>query len=510
VNFTLIDNSGGTLLQSSAVTNASGQATVTYQGGSVASSLNGVQITGTVASISPNPTYSIASAAVASGVGGSGYAIGDLETVNNGSFTTPAQLQVTTLGVSTVNVASGGQYTAVPNSPAGVTGGSGTGATFNFSEANTITAVGVASGGTGYNVGDTLTVNGGTLAAGQPAAFFTVTGVTSANGPLTSVSVSNGGGYSSLTGISISDITSAGTGASFTFSHALEIINPTVASGGGGYKPNDTLTLVGGNAGSTAAQLTVATASQVGTVSVSTTGTYSTAPGNPASVTAATGTGSGAMFNLVPVKNGTVLLTVGGQSLRIVLGTGNTVIPLSNTQYQIPYSVLVTDSAGNPPPAGSVVNLVTNADSYQKGSEHWNGTIWVPTYNVNCASDADCLTTTSFGCENEDAPLYNGIYTIAKDYNGNGKLDPGNVATIPASVALDASGTGSFLITYSKDRANWVKIFINATIQVSGNSGAATASFVLPGLSSDFTTQTVSPPGVVSPYGTASNCANPN
>jgi hypothetical protein len=67
--------------------------------------------------------------------GGTGYLLGDVLTVVGGTFTTAAQLTVTSIasgainGVSVTNV---GAYTAIPNNPVSVTGGAGAGATFNM------------------------------------------------------------------------------------------------------------------------------------------------------------------------------------------------------------------------------------------------------------------------------------------------------------------------------------------------------------------------------------------
>ncbi|MGH8539654.1 MAG: hypothetical protein ACRETW_04025, partial [Stenotrophobium sp.] len=286
------------------------------------------------------------------------------------------------------------------------------------------------------------------------------------------------------------------------------ITSAAVASGGAGYVLGDVLSVSGGTS-TVVAQLKVVsvTAGAITAVTVLNGGTYTALPANPVSVTG--GAGAGATFTLTAVQNGTVNLTVGWQALRIVLGTGNTITALNSTQYQLPYSVLVTDAAGNPPPAGSVVNLVTNALAYQKGVETFVGVKWTPTYAVTCSTDPDCATTTSFGCLNEDAN-HNGILDPGEDYNGNGLLDPGNVTSVPASVTLDANGTGQFNITYPKDRAYWVQIFILATITVNGNQGETGQGFTLPGLAADFKDQAVAPPGESSPYGQAGTCANPN
>ena len=80
------------------------------------------------------------------------------------------------------------------------------------------------------------------------------------------------------------------------------VASATVASGGSGYAVGDVLQIVGGTA-STAARLTVATlsGSAVATVTVSTAGSYSVFPSpQPVSVTAITGTGTSATFNIVP------------------------------------------------------------------------------------------------------------------------------------------------------------------------------------------------------------------
>ncbi|MGH8541938.1 MAG: hypothetical protein ACRETW_15725, partial [Stenotrophobium sp.] len=121
---------------------------------------------------------------------------------------------------------------------------------------------------------------------------------------------------------------------------------------------------------------------------------------------------------------------------------------------------------------------------------------------IDCSTDAGCASTSAYGCFNEDKNL-NGILDVPPDvdWNHNGKLEPGNVASIPSSVALDSTGTGQFNVIYPKDHAFWVQIFITATITVNGDQGTTTAVFEMPGLSSDYTNVAIPPPGIVSPYG---------
>ncbi|TXH03800.1 MAG: hypothetical protein E6R07_10335 [Nevskiaceae bacterium] len=504
VNFSLVDDSGGALLQSTGTTDSSGRVVINYQAGSTTSSLNGVQVTGTVSGISSVPTFYVASATPVNA--GQGYKINDDLTVVGGSSTSAgavAHLKVTSLGVTSVSLSNAGSYTVLPSSPAAVTGGSGSGATVNFTSTIKVSQASISAAGTGYAVNDVLTVVGGTSTSAAQISVNAVSGT----GAITSASVLNGGSYSVPPTSPVSVTGGAGSGATFNLTTAKVVTGATVAGAGAGYLLGDTLTLSGGTS-NIPAQFTVTAVGAIGTVNVTNAGgDYSSSPSNPASVTG--GSGTGATFQLVNVKKGTVLLTVGGQSLRIVLGTGNTVVPLNNTQYQLPYSVLVTDSSGNPPPTGSVVSLAVNALAYQKGSEVYVNGSWAPIYAVNCGSDPGCATTSSFGCFNEDVN-YNGVLDQGEDYNGNRELDPGNVTSLPASVTLDANGTGSFFVTYPKDRSYWVQVFVTASIKVNGNQSSTKAIFVLPGLSTDFNTQNVSPPGQISPYGTASTCANPN
>lgn len=67
--------------------------------------------------------------------GGAGYTIGDTLTVSGGTFTTPAQLTVVSMGgglVTVVGVAGPGAYSVAPTNPVSVTGGTGSGALFDL------------------------------------------------------------------------------------------------------------------------------------------------------------------------------------------------------------------------------------------------------------------------------------------------------------------------------------------------------------------------------------------
>jgi hypothetical protein len=208
-------------------------------------------------------------------------------------------------------------------------------------------------------------------------------------------------------------------------------------------------------------------------------------------------------------------LTVGGQTVFLSLGTGNTISPYPagatvTTQYEFPYSVQAIDAAGNGVNNVSITFTVSSL-GYFKGSESWNGTSYLPPNYSTSRTDADAYTALGEpGCLSEDL-AGNGIYTAAEDYNGNGKLDPGLVVSTDVGSAVTANGgTANVNLIYPKDHAYWVAVELTATATVSGTQNTASTSFILPGLAADFDTQTVAPPGEISPYGMANTCKNPN
>lgn len=148
---------------------------------------------------------------IAINAAGTGYVAGDvLGITNTGSTRThDAQIEVVTVGgggsISTARIYRGGAYTVDPSTVTGnaATGGTGTGATFNLTFAPTgwtelaresvAVSATVAAGGTGYSVGNDLTLVGGVLAPGGSPATFNVDSVSS--GAVTAVSMLTAGDY---------------------------------------------------------------------------------------------------------------------------------------------------------------------------------------------------------------------------------------------------------------------------------------------------------------------------
>lgn len=209
--------------------------------------------------------------------------------------------------------------------------------------------------------------------------------------------------------------------------------------------------------------------------------------------------------------NGTVIsdtaqVTVGGQALRIVLGTGNELEEPTTTTYRQPYVAIVTDAAGNPAPDASFT-LSVRALAYQKGEKvrtfdaDGNFVRWAPDYNVPVPASPN---TNQFGCLNEDANQ-NGILDVdqGEDFDGDGRLDPGNVATVPSTVTIDANGTAEFGITYPQDRSEWVEVRLRAVASVQGTETTEDGVFTLRVLADDVDDEDIEPPGQESPFGTA-------
>jgi hypothetical protein len=189
-------------------------------------------------------------------------------------------------------------------------------------------------------------------------------------------------------------------------------------------------------------------------------------------------------------------LTVAQKSLFISAGTGNTVLALSSSLYQLDYAVVVTDAAGN---ARSGVNLTASVlpTSYYKGFMQYTIPLgpWAPVQHVQCG--------------NEDGD-HNGILNPGEDVNGNGVLDPGIPVTVTTNVTTDAKGQAVISLVYPKDRAYWLDVNLTVRGQVSGSEPGYVGLVHLPGLSADYAIQAISPPGVFSPYGTSTSCSNPN
>ncbi len=199
-----------------------------------------------------------------------------------------------------------------------------------------------------------------------------------------------------------------------------------------------------------------------------------------------------------------VATTVAQADLFVRVGGSNLIEDLDATRYSMPYNVVVTDSAGNARANVDVaISLVPSY--YAKGR-------YVLSVGDDGLPEAPWLYDATATCQNEDTlnedpdALLNGIIDADEDFNGNGQLEPGNVASVPGTVTTDASGFATFSIIYAKDYAQWVEVKLRASAQVAGSEGTDEVEFYLPILAKELTNKDISPPGNPSPFGTANAC----
>jgi len=188
----------------------------------------------------------------------------------------------------------------------------------------------VSTLGTGYTVGDILTVSGGTLVSGGAPKQLTVTSRT-AGGGITGITVSSPGSYLTLPTNPV--IVTGGSGTLARFN----LTSTPIVVGGSGYTVGTLLDVTGGTLRPGGVPTRLRVTSRNGTaitgVSVVTPGSYSTFPANPVSVTSTPGTG--ATFNLFPA---TVL---SGNFLGISPATGSPLLRNEATTLNIQNSAVL-------------------------------------------------------------------------------------------------------------------------------------------------------------------------
>lgn len=167
----------------------------------------------------------------------------------------------------------------------------------------------VAAGGSGYSIGDIITLTGGTFSVAAQLEVVTLSG-----SAVATVRIYNAGVYTVNPSDPVAQGSTDGSGTGATFNLTFgdngwtELINTgnavsavaSIVSGGTGYSVNDVITLTGGDA-VTAVQLTVLTvaAGVITSVSITEAGEYHVIPSDPvAQGSVAPSGGSGATFNL--------------------------------------------------------------------------------------------------------------------------------------------------------------------------------------------------------------------
>jgi hypothetical protein len=384
--------------------------------------------------------------------------------------------------------------------------------------------------GTKVNLGTSQTVtvtwlNGGAPVVNAPVTFAATRGTLVPGTPVNTDANGNASVSISSTGAGPSIVSASGTGVSAQISLDFVATTPsqiavqagpaTVAVGGSSTISATVRDAANNLVEGATVDFQVQTDPTNGGLSVASAVTNS--QGIAQTVYTAGNTSSGA--NGVTVKatvhltaiTSTTNLTVGGQTVFLSLGTGNTIDTSKGPAvYQIVYSVFAVDSGGAAL-ANIPVTLAVLPVAYGKGQmvQPCAAPSWTPNYST--------LTTDAFAynnlkmCRNEDTDYTGNINSTAgKDYNNNLKLDPGNVAVVaPSSGVTDVNGRLDITITYPRDHAYWVMVSLVASTTVSGTQSSTTSTFVLQGAIADYACS-IGPPGFTSPYGLATTCADPN
>lgn len=196
--------------------------------------------------------------------------------------------------------------------------------------------------------------------------------------------------------------------------------------------------------------------------------------------------------------SGTTALTVNGEALFIVLGTGNTISNFDAQTYEKNWTVYVTDANGVQV-ANKKVTVKVIPTYYFKGYLVWSD---LASQWINAIPP--------LACANEDVNA-NGRLEAGEDINGDGTLTPGNVVSISLStVTTDSNGAATITMRYAELYAPWISVRLTAAATVGGTESTTFKDFPLDKLASDFSVKTVSPAGVISPFGIdTSTCTNP-
>jgi hypothetical protein len=177
------------------------------------------------------------------------------------------------------------------------------------------------------------------------------------------------------------------------------------------------------------------------------------------------------------VTPSTTNITVGGTAGSVAIGTSTAIASVnSNTAYQLPVTVMVTDSNGNAV-TGATVSLSLWGNIYHKGTR---------------AALAPCVAIRTFSHANEDDDIReNLILDPGEDVDGpgnrtglgvpDGALWPPSPAagSLPPTVTTGNDGTATFNWIYLKQYADWITARLRASVVVQGSEATTTTTIIL-------------------------------
>ncbi len=203
-----------------------------------------------------------------------------------------------------------------------------------------------------------------------------------------------------------------------------------------------------------------------------------------------------------PTITDMVNLTVGGDALRIVLGADENLAE-DSIFYSKTFGVVVTDSAGNPIP-DQAVDFTIAATDYIKGQ-----LLLVDTSTPSDGTADEWGYFPTVTCPTEDFD-HDGNLDAGEDINGNGTLEPSQDATITTNGITDAEGKMTVQVIYPQSHALWSRQRITAKTVSEGTEFVENTTFGMSVLAADMDAPDISPPNVLSPYGQATSCSDPN
>ena len=200
-------------------------------------------------------------------------------------------------------------------------------------------------------------------------------------------------------------------------------------------------------------------------------------------------------------------IAVGERTLFFRFGTGNEITKPSASTYAKEFSIIVTDSSGNPV-ANQQLNVAALPIRYRKG--YWTESppapetfkLWVPVVLANCVSEDanfDGILESERDANGEIIPF------SGEDTNGDGILTPGNVATVRQTVTADENGIATFVVTYPQDYGAWIDVRLLISGFAAGTENVTFRDYSLPVSAEDVTKETSPPPA--NPLGVAPLCS---
>jgi hypothetical protein len=173
--------------------------------------------------------------------------------------------------------------------------------------------------------------------------------------------------------------------------------------------------------------------------------------------------------------NDSITIIIGGTSGSVSISESTIVTSINeDTAYQMPISVIVSDSNGNPVP-GAVVTMNLWPKYYYLGDCVYDGGVCYGPF----PNEDDSFPGTVY--------YRNQVLDDGEDANGNGQLTPAisSAGTMPATVTADENGLGTFYWVYGKSYARYVRAEVKASTTVLGSETSSTVMITLRPLKDD-------------------------